>query len=67
MTRPYWFITDLHRCGNKLCDHQVRGALYCCWACGNADEHRYEIHEDGPLGHSTDCMARHAERGPSGR
>jgi hypothetical protein len=24
----------------------------------------YEIHEQGPLGHSAWCLERHAERGP---
>ena len=55
--RPY------KKCDNPLCDRQTT-AMYCCGACATAHEDGFEIHEDGPLGHSTSCNDRHAERGP---
>lgn len=59
---------SLKPCVNPSCDHQVRvGAAYCCNACGDAHEKGYEIHEDGPLGHSEGCLERHAKRGPVAR
>ncbi len=51
----------LHACTNPLCERQTT-ALYCCGPCDVAHAKRYEIHEDGPLGHSESCNARHAER-----
>lgn len=46
-------------CMRKI-SHSVR---YCCSPCALADEQKYEIHEDGPLGHSVYCNARRTERG----
>lgn len=48
-------------CSNALCD-RVTGAAYCCAPCAQADRERYEIHESGPLGHTGECSARHAQR-----
>jgi hypothetical protein len=31
-------------------------SAYCCPSCARADRGRYEIHEDGPLGHSPECI-----------
>jgi len=59
---------ELVPCRKPDCDHLVRSTVaYCCLACARADEHRYEIHDSGPLGHSSECLARHRERGPAGR
>lgn len=53
----------LRPCANELCDGLLAGgALYCCAPCALADERHYEIHEDGPLGHTPDCRERQAER-----
>lgn len=57
------FGRPLGKCSNPLCDRKIpQGILYCCAACGLADERKYEIHEDGPLGHSNSCNERHKER-----
>jgi hypothetical protein len=56
---------ELKKCTNSLCDRAVKSwTAYCCEPCAQAQEGRYEIHEDGPLGHTLSCQARHAERGP---
>lgn len=54
--------------GFKVCDKpdcdrltQVRFA-FCCHGCTLAADGEYEIHEDGPLGHSEKCNERHRER-----
>lgn len=61
-------MTELVPCRKPDCDHLVRATVaYCCAACARAAEYHYEIHDVGPLGHSPQCLARHAERGPSGR
>jgi len=53
------------KCNNPLCDRQTsKGTQYCCAACATAHEDGFEIHPDGPLGHSEGCNKRHAERGP---
>lgn len=54
-----------HPCENPLCDRQTT-AMYCCHGCDQAHAGRYEIHEDGLLGHSAGCNERHAERRSSG-
>jgi len=47
------------KCHNPLCDRLVLPSVaYCCGACGDAHEGRYEIHPSGPLGHSDECNAR---------
>lgn len=54
----------LLKCMNELCMRKVKeGVAYCCASCQQADENNYEIHEDGPLGHSPFCNDRKAERG----
>lgn len=53
---------QLKPCRNPLCARRVSSALYCCAGCAMAHDGRYEIHEDGPLGHSETCNERHAER-----
>lgn len=59
------FNTDFKPCTNELCDRAVKiSVAYCCEPCARADEHHYEIHESGLLGHTADCAERHAERGP---
>lgn len=53
---------DLRPCANHLC----RGLVivgFCCPPCALAAQNGYEIHEDGPLGHSETCMARQRARG----
>jgi hypothetical protein len=58
-------VDDLHKCAKPDCFRLVSAAsLYCCTACAQAAEGRYEIHESGPLGHSRWCDQRAAERGP---
>ena len=53
------------KCDNPGCKRQVHvGTHYCCGACAQAHDGKYEIHEDGPLGHSDSCNKRFAERGP---
>lgn len=54
----------LYPCTNKLCD-RITTAMWCCGPCEQADSGGYEIHEDGPLGHTETCDQRHRERGPS--
>lgn len=54
-------MNNLHKCANEACD-RLTTAYYCCSACGQAAEGRYEIHESGPLGHSEQCDKRHKER-----
>lgn len=53
-------------CANPLCDRWVTTTVldpYCCGGCRKAHKGKYEIHEDGPLGHSEFCNDRCAERG----
>ena len=52
----------LHHCDNPVCNRWT-SAFYCCHMCGVAREGKYEIHEDGLLGHSECCNDRFAERG----
>lgn len=55
----------LHKCETPDCLRLVGAAsAHCCRACALAAEGGYEIHEDGPLGHSRWCDERAAERGP---
>lgn len=50
-------------CENPLCNRITPvGILYCCNGCSQAHSGKYEIHEDGPLGHSPQCNERHAAR-----
>jgi hypothetical protein len=54
----------LKPCANELCHALVSPAsLYCCDPCYRSGEGGYEIHEDGPLGHSSSCMDRQRGRG----
>lgn len=56
---------NLRPCQNELCERAVGGsAPYCCGSCASADEHHYEIHESGPLGHTAPCSERWAKRQP---
>lgn len=58
------FNQEMKKCNNGLCDRQTKkGIVYCCAACAQANEGHYEIHPDGPLGHSESCDQRHDERG----
>lgn len=60
MTLPF----QLKACANELCHARTsRSSLYCCDSCYRADEGGFEIHENGPLGHSASCLARQRERG----
>lgn len=52
---------QLSKCRNPLCD-RLTTAAYCCGPCAQAHEGKYEIHQDGPLGHSEPCNQRHKER-----
>lgn len=52
-------------CENPLCDRYVpQGIQYCCAGCAAAHVGKYEIHEDGPLGHTGGCNEKYAQRGP---
>lgn len=56
---------DYKKCNNSLCLRKVKqSVMYCCHPCGLAQERGYEIHETGPLGHTTTCNARNEERKP---
>jgi hypothetical protein len=55
---------NLHRCSNLLCDRMTT-AEYCCAPCRTAAEDSYEIHDDGPLGHSDGCNKRNKKRSSS--
>jgi hypothetical protein len=59
-----WGEPIYKKCNNPMCQRitTIRSA-FCCAACGAANDGRYEIHEDGPLGHSNSCNERHLERG----
>lgn len=62
-TREMDGFHGLKKCDKPDCVRQVRkGVEYCCGPCRTADEGGYETHEDGPLGHTIGCNARHAER-----
>jgi hypothetical protein len=59
-------------CMNPDCDRWISPSVadpYCCGACRTADQgiggdgNRFEVHEDGPLGHSEFCNQRVEERG----
>lgn len=52
-------MTEFHKC--RGCD-RLTTALFCCASCAHADEGKYEIHEDGLLGHSAGCTKRHQQR-----
>lgn len=53
----------LKPCLNPLCDRLVTMSVaYCCHPCGLANEGHYEIHPDGPLGHTDLCEQRRRER-----
>ena len=56
---------EFKKCNNPMCNRQTKtGTHYCCAACAQANEDSYEIHPDGPLGHSLGCNERHTARGP---
>ena len=60
--RPFG-LGRLKPCANPECDRATpEGVLYCCGACGKAHDGKYEIHEEGILGHSPDCNQRHERR-----
>jgi len=48
----------IYDCANPACRQKVSWALYCCAGCRLAHEGGYEVHEDGPLGHSDICKGR---------
>lgn len=57
-------MDELTACSNTLCKRKVPEMVaYCCTGCRLADERHYEVHEDGPLGHSQYCNERLQERG----
>ena len=52
----------LKKCDNPECFRQVRnGVEFCCGPCGTANG-KYEIHGDGPLGHTIGCNERDVQR-----
>jgi len=52
-------MDEYKSCNNPLCDFIVpQSVLYCCAGCNQAHEGKYEIHEDGPLGHGSSCARR---------
>jgi len=56
-------MSEFKLCDNPECGRIVGvGTLYCCGPCATAHTDGYEIHEDGPLGHSDGCDQRQAER-----
>lgn len=57
-------LYKLNPCTKPDCD-RLTTATYCCGPCSAADEEGYEIHPDGPLGHTASCNQRYRERGPS--
>lgn len=57
---------DCKPCANPLCDRWVSPSVvnpYCCGGCQEAHKGKYEIHEDGLLGHSQFCNEKVLERG----
>jgi len=47
-------------CNNPMCERRTAlGVDYCCAPCAYAHENHYEIHPDGPLGHTASCNDRH--------
>lgn len=57
----YEGMQKLKLCDNKLC-MRLTTCMYCCGQCDYADQQKFEIHEDGPLGHSISCNERHERR-----
>jgi hypothetical protein len=56
--------TQFNKCTKPDCFRKVKpGIVYCCHPCALADEKKYEIHDDGPLGHTPSCNERAVERG----
>lgn len=64
MTHPLDPRYNLYNpCANPLCDALVTPSVaYCCYPCSVASEGRYEVHEEGLLGHTEECKARQLER-----
>ena len=60
-----WKCAEFYKpCDNPLCDRLCSSRVaFCCHACGLANDGKYEIHEDGPLGHHEDCTKRHRSHG----
>ena len=55
---------NFNKCSKPDCFRKVKkGIAFCCHPCSYAAEKKFEIHDDGPLGHTTDCNTRDAERG----
>lgn len=54
-------LIQLKKCDNPECP-RLTSAAYCCGSCNAAHDGRYEIHESGPLAHTTTCDERHEAR-----
>lgn len=51
------------KCSNPECERLVGVSIqYCCGSCAFAHKQKFQIHEDGPLGHTESCNERHEER-----
>lgn len=55
---------DFNKCSKPDCMRKVKkGIAFCCHPCSYAAEKKFEIHDDGPLGHTPTCNERDKERG----
>lgn len=55
---------EFNKCTKPDCFRKVKkGIAYCCNPCSYADEHKFEIHDSGPLAHTQDCNDRDTLRG----
>lgn len=55
---------NFDKCSKPDCMRKVKkGIAFCCHPCSYAAEKKFEIHDDGPLGHTEDCNQRDKERG----
>ncbi len=55
------------KCSKPDCFRKVKvGVAFCCHSCSYAAEKKFEIHDDGPLGHTADCNERDKVRGTIG-
>ena len=55
---------NFDKCSKPDCMRKVKkGIAFCCHPCSYAAEKKFEIHDDGPLGHTAACNMRDAERG----
>lgn len=54
-------MSNWKHCKNPHCDRRAaHGFLFCCPGCWQANRDGYEIHDDGPLAHTSQCNERHS-------